>query len=75
MERTVLVSTKLDTKIPQFPTAADVDSFLHPTSEQLSGSFMLGGAPFFTSVPTGRVGQGDDCAFDSCDPFSQLIDQ
>lgn len=73
LERTVLVSTKLDTKITQFPTAGDVESFLHPSPGQLSARSMLGNAPFFTSVPTGRVGLGDDCIFASYVPISQLM--
>ena len=64
LSRTVLVSTKFDTRIPQFATAADADAFLHPTKTQLSsGVAMLGGAPFFTSVPSGRVGSAKDSTF------------
>lgn len=44
LARTVLVSTKLDTRIPQFARGADVEMFLRPA---LEGS-MLGGTPFFT---------------------------
>ena len=57
--RTVLVSTKFDTKLPQFSRGSDVDLFLHPTSalgESREGGFgavgsplhQLGGSPFFT---------------------------
>lgn len=64
LSRTVLVSTKFDTRIPQFATAADAHAFLHPTKTQLSGgTAMLGGAPFFTSVPSGRVGAAKDSTF------------
>jgi hypothetical protein len=67
LSRTVLVSTKFDTRIPQFATAADADAFLHPSAAQLAGgSSMLGGAPFFTSVPSGRVGASKDSTFRRC---------
>lgn len=66
-ERTVLVSTKFDSRISQFATSADVEAFLHPTKEQLSSSSMLGGGPFFTSVPSGRVGDDEESTFASCD--------
>jgi hypothetical protein len=47
LSRTVLVSTKLDTRIPQFSTPSDVEAFLHAPglTNDLS---MLGGTPFFT---------------------------
>jgi len=49
----VLVSTKFDTKLPQFGRALDVEMFIHPAAalgigEQAEGP--LGGAPFFTWV-------------------------
>ena len=66
MDRTVLVSTKFDTRMPQFAAAEDAVAFLHPTKEQLSGGTMLGGGPFFTSVPSGRVGTADDSIFETC---------
>lgn len=47
LSRTVLVSTKFDTRIPTFSRAADVEMFLKPSG--LEGG-MLGGAPFFTWV-------------------------
>lgn len=51
LSRTVLVSTKFDTKLPQFGRGADVEMFIHPSSalgigEQAEGP--LGGAPYFT---------------------------
>lgn len=47
LTRTVMVSTKLDTRIPQFARGQDVDLFLHPPGRQLEPT-MLGGSPFFT---------------------------
>lgn len=47
LSRTVVVSTKLDTRIPQFARGQDVELFLHPPGRQLEPS-MLGGSPFFT---------------------------
>ncbi len=47
LSRTVLVSTKLDTRIGTFARAADVDAFLHPTNLG-AGTNPMGGAPFFT---------------------------
>ena len=47
LTRTVLVSTKLDTRIPQFATPADVE--MHLAAAAVAGEArMLGGAPFFT---------------------------
>lgn len=68
--RTVLVSTKLDTKVPQFSEAEDLEDYLRaPLIHQLF-SQMLGG-PFFTSVPSGRVGQSKD--FESNEDFVDSI--
>lgn len=74
LSRTVVVSTKFDTRIPQFATAADADAFLHPSSSQLGGAQMLGGSPFFTSVPSGRVGGTKDSVFRGCAPFPTFSD-
>lgn len=72
LSRTVIVQTKLDTKIPQFGTAADVIEFL--TAEiitQIAPNKM--GGPFFTSVPSGRVLRNDfsneDNVFENDDDF------
>jgi hypothetical protein len=43
----VLVSTKLDTRIPQFSTPSDVAAFLHAPG-LTTDLTMLGGSPFFT---------------------------
>ncbi|CAI9103974.1 OLC1v1002574C1 [Oldenlandia corymbosa var. corymbosa] len=72
LSRTVLVATKLDTKIPQFARASDVEVFLSPPASTLDG-FMLGGSPFFTSVPSGRVGSGPGSVYKSNDEFKQSI--
>lgn len=71
LSRTVVVSTKLDTKIPQFARASDVEVFLSPPASTLDG-FMLGDSPFFTSVPSGRVGLGHESVFRSNDEFKQV---
>ena len=66
LARTVMVSTKLDTRIPQFARGQDVELFLHPPGRQLEPT-MLGGSPFFTcslscaffrscNVPLGQAG-------------------
>ena len=44
MSRTVMVATKLDTKIPQFARGADCDTFLNPAGMETA----LGDGPFFT---------------------------
>ncbi|XP_060175860.1 dynamin-like protein ARC5 isoform X2 [Lycium barbarum] len=72
LSRTVVVATKLDTKIPQFARASDVEVFLSPPASTLDG-FMLGDSPFFTSVPSGRVGLGAESVFRSNDEFKQAI--
>lgn len=70
--RTVIVSTKLDTRIPQFACRADVELFLRPSSRLLDGN-ILSGSPFFTSVPSGRVGTSRDCIYRSNDHFREVI--
>ncbi|KAF2319755.1 hypothetical protein GH714_018553 [Hevea brasiliensis] len=72
LSRTVIVSTKLDTKIPQFARSSDVEVFLSPPTHTLDG-FILGDSPFFTSVPSGRVGSGHDSVYRSNDEFKQAI--
>jgi hypothetical protein len=59
LQRTVLVTTKLDTKIPQFSDADDLDDFYRAGPVKRMFPHILGG-PFFTSVPSGRVGSGKD---------------
>ncbi|KAF3954952.1 hypothetical protein CMV_019774 [Castanea mollissima] len=72
LSRTVIVSTKLDTKIPQFARSSDVEVFLSPPACTLDG-FVLGDSPFFTSVPSGRVGSEHDSVFRTNDEFKQAI--
>ncbi|XP_021751336.1 dynamin-like protein ARC5 [Chenopodium quinoa] len=72
LSRTVIVSTKLDTKIPQFARASDVEVFLSPPACTLDG-FILGDSPFFTSVPSGRVGSSPDSVYRSNDEFKKAI--
>lgn len=47
LARTVVVSTKLDTRLPQFARGEDVELFLRPPARLLETG-MLGGCPFFT---------------------------
>lgn len=72
LARTVVVSTKLDTRIPQFARASDVEMFLRPPARLLEPG-MLGGSPFFTSVPSGRVGGSRDATFRSNEHFRQAV--
>ncbi|CAM6084481.1 unnamed protein product [Calypogeia fissa] len=72
LTRTVLVSTKLDTRIPQFARQADVELFLRPPQRLLDG-FLLGETPFFTSVPSGRVGTSRDSVYRSNDAFREAV--
>ncbi|PKI37811.1 hypothetical protein CRG98_041761 [Punica granatum] len=72
LSRTVVVSTKLDTKIPQFARSSDVEVFLSPPACTLDG-FILGDSPFFTSVPSGRVGPGHESVYQSNDEFKKAI--
>ncbi|XXG87115.1 hypothetical protein AAC387_Pa11g1881 [Persea americana] len=72
LSRTVVVSTKLDTKIPQFARSSDVEVFLRPPTCTLDGC-ILGDSPFFTSVPSGRVGCGHESVYRSNDEFKQAV--
>ncbi|CAA7396759.1 unnamed protein product [Spirodela intermedia] len=72
LSRTVIVSTKLDTKIPQFARSSDVEVFLRPPTCTLDGC-ILGDSPFFTSVPSGRVGTGRDSIYKSNEEFKKAI--
>lgn len=57
LSRTVLVSTKLDTRIPQFSTPSDVEAFIHAPG-LTNDLTMLGGSPFFTWAPALRAVAG-----------------
>ncbi|XP_020887588.1 dynamin-like protein ARC5 isoform X2 [Arabidopsis lyrata subsp. lyrata] len=72
LSRTIVVSTKLDTKIPQFSCSSDVEVFLSPPASALDSS-LLGDSPFFTSVPSGRVGYGQDSVYKSNDEFKKAV--
>ena len=50
-QRTVMVASKLDTKIVQWAAAEDVGCYLKPGRDALDSSKLVGGGPFFTSVP------------------------
>lgn len=61
LSRTVLVSTKLDTKLQQFADGGDLEDFLRaPIIEKLFPRAL--GGPYFTTVPIGRVGVGKEFA-------------
>ncbi|GMI07688.1 hypothetical protein TrLO_g13234 [Triparma laevis f. longispina] len=68
LSRTVIVNTKLDTKIPQFGDPEDVEEFLKAPLVSKLAPHKLGG-PFFTSVPSGRVGSGDSYLFRNDEEF------
>ena len=70
--RTVMVSTKFDTRIPQFSRAADVEMFMHPPARLLEPT-VLGGGPFFSSVPSGRVGLSRDSLYRSNDHYREAV--
>ncbi len=72
LERTVLVSTKLDTKLPQFSDPGDLEDYLAAPEAQRMHGTMLGG-PFFTSVPSGRVGRTDGSVYFSNEAFVQSV--
>lgn len=56
LSRTVIVNTKFDTKIPQFGSPSDIEEFLRAQILEHISPHRLGG-PFYTSVPSGRVGR------------------
>ena len=75
LSRTVIVNTKFDTKVPQFGTPSDLADFINAPDLERVCPHKLGG-PFFTSVPSGRVGRADpsdpnasDFLFDTDDEF------
>lgn len=66
LTRTVLVTTKFDTKFPQFSEPEDLEEFLRaPLIHSMYGELL--GGPFFTSVPAGRVGNSRE--FDTNEAF------
>eukprot|EP00574_Skeletonema_japonicum_P008543 CAMPEP_0201725034 /NCGR_PEP_ID=MMETSP0593-20130828/8561_1 /ASSEMBLY_ACC=CAM_ASM_000672 /TAXON_ID=267983 /ORGANISM="Skeletonema japonicum, Strain CCMP2506" /LENGTH=933 /DNA_ID=CAMNT_0048216349 /DNA_START=199 /DNA_END=3000 /DNA_ORIENTATION=+ len=73
LSRTVIVNTKLDTKLPQFGSPKDVMDFIGAKITDQLSPHKLGG-PFYTSVPSGRVNRGDiddddDNRFEDDDEF------
>eukprot|EP00793_Prasinoderma_coloniale_P002129 PRCOL_00002637-RA len=74
LQRTVIVSTKFDTRIPQFSRSSDIELFMRPPAHMLETT-ILGGSPFFTSVPSGRVGGTRDCIFRSNEQFREAVAQ
>ncbi len=54
LSRTVVVSTKLDTRLPQFARGHDVELFLRPPGRLLEPG-MLGSCPFFTCAPSSAL--------------------
>ena len=70
LSRTVLVTTKLDTKLPQFSEKEDLEDFLSAPLIKRLYPRILGG-PFFTSVPCGRVGVSKD--FTSNEAFVRAL--
>jgi len=74
LERTVIVSTKFDTKLPQFGSTEDIEEFVESPILGKMFESILGG-PFFTSVPSGRVGSNGNSAFSSNDAFLEAINQ
>jgi hypothetical protein len=70
LTRTVLVTTKLDTKLPQFSEAEDLQDFLQAPLVHTLFSQLMGG-PFFTSVPSGRVGVSKD--YDTNEAFVAAV--
>jgi Dynamin family len=63
LSRTVIVNTKFDTKLPQFGTPGDVEGFLRAQILDRISPHRLGG-PFYTSVPSGRVGRAESGLLD-----------
>ena len=64
LTRTVIVNTKLDTKVPQFGEPDDLAMFLRADVLDRTNPNRLGG-PFFSSVPSGRVGRAANDAVSS----------
>jgi hypothetical protein len=63
----VIVNTKFDTKVPQFSDPSDVEDFLKASILDRIYPHKLGG-PYFTSVPSGRVGRTNAAHLADDDP-------
>ena len=72
--RTVVVSTKLDTKFAQFGSPSELAQFLDAAPLHQRHAELLGG-PFFTSVPAGRVGGSSAHRFRSHGGFQSALQQ
>jgi hypothetical protein len=72
LERTVLVSTKLDTKFAQFGRTDELVQFLSAAPLRRTHPALLGG-PFFTSVPAGRVGRTKQHVFATNDEYRDAL--
>jgi hypothetical protein len=72
LERTVLVSTKLDTKLPQFDAPEDLEDYVRaPLMHRMHRSIL--GGPFFTTVPCGRVGREGASTYFTNEAFVQSV--
>ena len=74
LTRTVVVSSKLDTKFAQFGSAGELRNFLSATPLHHRHPELLGG-PFFTSVPAGRVGSTAGHHFSTHRGFLNALNQ
>jgi len=72
LSRTVIVNTKLDTKIPQFGSPRDLCDFLQAEIINKLSPHKLGG-PFFTSVPSGRVARPETSNSANIDPEEYIF--
>ncbi|KAK4538252.1 hypothetical protein CDCA_CDCA16G4277 [Cyanidium caldarium] len=72
LARTVLVSTKLDAKLPQFALGGDLEQYLMARPVLNAHPELLGG-PFYTAVPAGRVGNTREHLYESNERFRQAI--
>ena len=72
LTRTVMVNPKLDTKMVQFSEGEDLEDFLQAPLIHTLFSQIMGG-PFFTSIPSGRVGMSKE--YDNNDAFVQALKQ
>ena len=70
--RTVVVSTKLDTKFAQFGHVDELRAFLLASQLRSAHPQLLGG-PYFTSVPAGRVGSSAQHAYRDNDGFRAAL--
>ena len=70
--RTVVVSTKLDTKFAQFGHVDELRAFLLASQLRSAHPRLLGG-PYFTSVPAGRVGSSAQHAYRDNDGFRAAL--